>query len=354
MKKLYILLVVSIVVLSALTTLTVLKIADRGNLGANSKSIQYVDGKYYLDADTGINTSSPAYALDVVGTINADNIYQAGSPFVSSLWTTTNTVDMYYSSGNIGIGTDAPAYGLEVNDDAQIDKLYNISGSLIMGDQTAAETIYVDASNGSDVAGCGLAELTDACATISYGLTQVPKYLNVNYTVSIATGTYTAFIVSGFHGPGNLTIDGITVSTTYHSVQIETATNQYVISILNNSSIIYIKNLEVEQTSTQLGVGIFCSGPASVDIDYVHMKNFTYGLLVRNGCNVDINEFNADDNDYGLYAKGSVILQRNGMSSVINDLYGLYAEASIIYTNGPQPTGATGNEGTSVGGQILP
>jgi len=64
--------------------------------------------KMFIQSTTGnvgIGTPSPAYALDVSGTINASNILVNGQAVStgSSLWN-TNGSDIFYDQGNIGIG----------------------------------------------------------------------------------------------------------------------------------------------------------------------------------------------------------------------------------------------------------
>ncbi|HEX8773099.1 MAG TPA: hypothetical protein VF735_05800 [Pyrinomonadaceae bacterium] len=85
--------------------------------------------------NVGIGTASPAYNLDVAGTVNATAFYLNGSPFTSPLSTsgTTTTNKMVKWSdgpagkltdssvsdvgGNIGVGTSTPSYKLVVGPD---------------------------------------------------------------------------------------------------------------------------------------------------------------------------------------------------------------------------------------------
>lgn len=57
--------------------------------------------------NVGIGTSSPAYKLDVAGTINATTLYVANQPYKASQWT-TSTNDIYFNTGNVSIGATNP------------------------------------------------------------------------------------------------------------------------------------------------------------------------------------------------------------------------------------------------------
>jgi hypothetical protein len=63
--------------------------------------------------NVGIGTTTPAYSLDVAGSINANSVLVNGSPVSSSPWSLSGS-NISYSSGNVGIGTSTPSTNLEV------------------------------------------------------------------------------------------------------------------------------------------------------------------------------------------------------------------------------------------------
>jgi len=108
-------------------------------------------------SNVGIGTTTPAYTLDVEGDINfTGNFYQGGSEFVSSLWT-DGPESLYYRSnieagtanlfvdtttGRVGIGTTTPSYALDV--------VGNVSANYFIGDGSALSAIQ--SSNVTDFA----------------------------------------------------------------------------------------------------------------------------------------------------------------------------------------------------------
>ena len=102
-------------------------LAEKGlYVETNNSWIGYSDGHNYFRGNTyladtdvnnkvGIGTLTPAYKLDVAGTINATNILVNGQSLTSaaSQWA-TGTGNISYATGNVGVGTTSPGARLDV------------------------------------------------------------------------------------------------------------------------------------------------------------------------------------------------------------------------------------------------
>jgi hypothetical protein len=82
-----------------------------------------VGGNVIVGGSIGVKTNTPAYALDVLGTINAStSVCVNGVPITggggSSQWTTL-AGNIYYM-GNVGIGTTLPQYTLDISGTSRI------------------------------------------------------------------------------------------------------------------------------------------------------------------------------------------------------------------------------------------
>ena len=147
----------------------------------------------YVDTSTsrvGIKKSNPSYTLDVDGDINlSGDFYQGGSPFVSSLWTSSGT-DLYYSSGSVGISNAAPDHDLSV-------------GSNLYVHDTGSNVLVVDGNvNVSNTLTTHRLTLNNVSITTTMDLAQVSNVGNVTSNVLQFTNPTTAFVTTGAVGIG--------------------------------------------------------------------------------------------------------------------------------------------------------
>ena len=100
--------------------------------------------------NVGIGTTTPAYKLDVAGSINGTSVFVNGVAVASSTdtyWSTAGSGKIYYSGGNVGVGTATPAYPLDVTGDVNVTGTFRINGTAMSGTGTVTS---VSAGNGMD------------------------------------------------------------------------------------------------------------------------------------------------------------------------------------------------------------
>ena len=78
------------------------------------------------NGNVGIGKTTPAYKLDVDGTVNAAQFLINGSPLVASSPWNSSAGNTFYTSGNVGIGTTTPSVKLDINGGGDLN-LLNLS-----------------------------------------------------------------------------------------------------------------------------------------------------------------------------------------------------------------------------------
>lgn len=286
-------------------------------------------GRMYLQPggdNVGIGTTSPAYKLDVNGTLNATTIYQNGSPFSSSQWT-TGTGNISYSAGNVGIGTANPAaYG---------------TGKLVV--QGAGGTSYTGADfviQNSSSPSKGL--------RLWYDLTnEVGRITAVNYATQFRN-----LSLNGEANSGNVGVNTVTPTGKFHVVA-NTAP-----SITGTTA---TGTLVIDSGSTALTTGVTTASPyyGWMQMRHSSMTGYTYPLNLQPlGGNVGIG---VTSPAYKLDVSGTInatAIYQNG--SPFSSSQWTTAGSNISYTTGSvgigtaSPTNTLHVKGTHAAVQFEP
>lgn len=225
-------------------------------------------GPEYIGGNIGIGTTTPAYKLDVAGTINCASLRVAGNVVVPSQWT-TNGSNIYYNTtgGYVGIGTVAPSAPLHVVGNSVVSGQMGIgtdpigsyklavNGTLCTAAPTGvflwcgtgtnlADRIFALTRTGNNVQADLFTNSQDFYfATIrNFGLgTSTPAYkLDVNGTINATEFRLNGNIFTG--GASQWTTTGSNISYSAGNVGIANASPQYALDVAGavNCSNLYV------------------------------------------------------------------------------------------------------------------
>ena len=181
----------------------------------------------------GINKSSPAFTLDVGGNINfSGSLYQGGTLYIGSQWT-TGTGNIYYVS-NVGIGTSAVSSNLSVSGNVYVSNAVqttNVLASVVNAATMNTTTIY-----GTSSGYLGINKSSPAF-TLDVGG-------NINFSGSLYQGG-TLYIGSQWTtGTGNIYyVSNVGIGTSAVSSNLSVSGNVYVSNGVQTNNLIAAQNI---------------------------------------------------------------------------------------------------------------
>jgi cytoskeletal protein CcmA (bactofilin family) len=199
-------------------------IAANDDLSYTSGNVTVDTTTFHVDTQTsnvGIGKTNPGFTLDVAGDVNfSGELYQGGSPFVSSPWTIAVNDDLSYTSGNVtvdtttfhvdtqtsnvGIGKTNPGFTLDVVGDV------NFSGSLYEDGTPFVSTPWTIDGNDLEYTSGNIGIGTNAAnATLHVG-GNIYSSSNISaYEIEVANVTTTNLMINTVIVSATLSLDSV-------------------------------------------------------------------------------------------------------------------------------------------------
>jgi hypothetical protein len=144
-------------------------------------------------SNVGIGTSNPSAKLDVAGTLNAQAINLNGSPLVMTTAGGFNATsnNITYTNCNVGVNTSSPAYNIDVNGTGRIGQLLTNTNriiaasnmSLVYGSNSDFAIKYSPSNNWDDSSATTVLHATSA-GNVGIGTTTPSQKLDVTGSIN--------------------------------------------------------------------------------------------------------------------------------------------------------------------------
>ena len=229
-----------------------------------------------LNASNGITTGN----INFTGTL-----YQNGTPYVSSQWTTTNG-NLFYTTGNIGIFNTDPSVALDVNGSAHITETASI-GTLVSTLVTSSSIGTPGATIGTVYATSISSATAQISGTISAGTYVGTLFSSGSIGASGATiGTvYATSITSGSVKVTNILTNNITVGNNIYVGGSVISVNITTLNLINNNISTSTLNATTITSGTYVGTLVSSGsiGASGATIGTVYATTVTSGTIQISG-----------------------------------------------------------------------